>query len=86
MWECPDFFKLEDKWILITSPQDFIPQGLEFDNGNVTLGIIGEFDNQTEKIKEQQIQLLDYGIDFYAPQTTLTPDGRRIMIEIPVLI
>ena len=23
---------------------------------------------------------MDYGIDFYAPQTVLTPDGRRIMI------
>ncbi|MDE7257944.1 MAG: GH32 C-terminal domain-containing protein, partial [Lachnospiraceae bacterium] len=23
---------------------------------------------------------IDYGIDFYAPQTVLTPDGRRIMI------
>jgi beta-fructofuranosidase len=25
-------------------------------------------------------QAVDYGIDFYAPQTTLAPDGRRIMI------
>ncbi|WP_334305794.1 hypothetical protein [Schaedlerella arabinosiphila] len=24
-------------------------------------------------------QSIDYGIDFYAPQTILTPDGRRIM-------
>ena len=25
-------------------------------------------------------QAIDYGIDFYAPQTVLTPDGRRVMI------
>lgn len=24
--------------------------------------------------------MLDYGLDFYAPQTLLTNDGRRIMI------
>ena len=22
MWECPDFFKLDDQYVLITSPQD----------------------------------------------------------------
>ena len=80
MWECPDFFPMEDKWILVTSPQDFIPQGLEFDNGNETMAILGEYDGRTKKLKEQQIQSLDYGIDFYAPQTVLAPDGRRIMI------
>ena len=80
MWECPDFFKLDDKWLLITSPQDLVPQGLEFDNGNVTLCIAGEYNAQNEKFTEQNVQTLDYGIDFYAPQTILAPDGRRIMI------
>lgn len=80
MWECPDFFKLGDKWLLITSPQDLVPQGLEFDNGNVTLCIAGEYNAQNEKFTEQNVQTLDYGIDFYAPQTILAPDGRRIMI------
>ena len=30
--------------------------------------------------KEMQNQSVDYGIDFYAPQTVAAPDGRRIMI------
>lgn len=80
MWECPDFFKMDGKWLLITSPQDVIPHGLEFDNGNVTLCIIGGYDEKSKTFTEQTMQTLDYGLDFYAPQTILAPDGRRIMI------
>ena len=28
----------------------------------------------------QYVQSIDYGLDFYAPQTLLAPDGRRIMV------
>ena len=28
----------------------------------------------------ESVQAIDYGLDFYAPQTLLSPDGRRIMI------
>lgn len=80
MWECPDFFELDGKWVLLTSPQDMMPQGMEYHNGNGTLCLIGEFDEQTEEFTEQHDQAVDYGIDFYAPQTILTRDGRRIMI------
>ncbi|KAI4441559.1 Sucrose-6-phosphate hydrolase [Schaedlerella arabinosiphila] len=80
MWECPDFFELDGKWVLLTSPQDMLPQGFEFHNGNGTLCLIGEYDRKTLTFSEQKQQSIDYGIDFYAPQTVLTPDGRRIMI------
>ena len=60
MWECPDFFCLNGKWVLLVSPQDMLPKDFEYHNGNGTLCLIG--------------------IDFYAPQTILTPDGRRVMI------
>lgn len=80
MWECPDFFALDQKHVLITSPQDMMPQGLEFHNGNGTLCIIGSFDEATDSFTEVSSQSIDYGIDFYAPQTVLSPDGRRIMI------
>ncbi len=33
-----------------------------------------------ELFHEESNQAIDYGIDFYAPQTVLSPDGRRIMI------
>lgn len=80
MWECPDFFKLGEKWVLLTSPQDMLPSRFEYHNGNGTLCLIGDFDEETETFTEQYDQSIDYGIDFYAPQTVLTPDGRRIMI------
>lgn len=80
MWECPDFFMLDGKGVLITSPQDMFPQGFEYHNGNGTLCLIGSYDEGTDTFTEEQNQAVDYGIDFYAPQTVLTPDGRRIMI------
>ena len=80
MWECPDFFELDGKWVLLTSPQDMLPQGYEYHNGNGTLCLIGDFDEESCTFREESDQSVDYGIDFYAPQTVLTPDGRRIMI------
>ena len=80
MWECPDFFELDGKYVLLTSPQDMLPEGLEYHNGNGTLCIIGDLDSETHTLKEQSYQSVDYGIDYYAMQTLLAPDGRRIMI------
>ena len=80
MWECPDFFPLDGKWILIVSPQEMLPSGLEYHNGNGTLCLIGDYDKKTAEYEEIANQSVDYGIDFYAPQTVLAPDGRRIMI------
>lgn len=80
MWECPDFFQLDGKWVLLTSPQDMLPQGFEYHNGNGTLCMIGDFDEKAGTFQEQYNQSIDYGIDFYAPQTVYTPDGRRVMI------
>lgn len=80
MWECPDFFMLDGKQVLITSPQDMLPYNFEYHNGNGTLCLIGKYDDETKTFIEEKNQAIDYGIDFYAPQTILTPDGRRIMI------
>ncbi len=80
MWECPDFFTLDGHQVLLTSPQDMLPQGFEYHNGNGTLCLIGDYEEKTDTFTEQHSQSIDYGIDFYAPQTVLSPDGRRIMI------
>lgn len=80
MWECPDFFELDGKQVLLTSPQDMLPQGFEYHNGNGTVCFIGTYDEETDTFHEEHNQAIDYGIDFYAPQTVLTPDGRRIMV------
>ena len=80
MWECPDFFELDGKYVLLTSPQDMMPRGFEYHNGNGTLCLIGSYDRENHVFIQEQDQAIDYGIDFYAPQTVLAPDGRRIMI------
>jgi len=80
MWECPDFFELDGKHVLLVSPQDMQPSGFEYHNGNGTLCLIGSYDEATGTFSEEKDQAIDYGIDFYAPQTVLTEDGRRIMI------
>lgn len=80
MWECPDFFVLDKKGVLITSPQDMEADGLEFSSGGRTLCLIGSYEEESDTFCEESAQCIDYGIDFYAPQTTLAPDGRRIMI------
>ena len=80
MWECPDIFELDGTWVLLTSPQDMLPEGFEYHNGNGTLCLIGDYDKETGKFIEESDQSIDYGIDFYATQTLLTPDGRRVMI------
>ena len=41
---------------------------------------MGNYDKQTHCFEREHVQSVDYGIDFYAPQTLETPDGRRIMI------
>ena len=79
MWECPDYFELNGKKVLLTSPQDMLPEGLEFHNGNGTLCLIGHLDDEG-RLVEENAQAIDYGIDFYATQTLETADGRRIMI------
>ena len=80
MWECPDFFPLDGRDVLFVSPQDMLPEGFEYHNGNGTVCQIGTFDEAAKRFLPEHHQAIDYGIDFYAPQTILTPDGRRIMI------
>ena len=80
MWECPDFFSLDGKHVVLVSPQDMLPEGFEYHNGNGTVCLTGTFDEQTKRFIPEHDQAIDCGIDFYAPQTLLTPDGRRVMI------
>jgi beta-fructofuranosidase len=59
---------------------DMLPDGLEYHNGNGTFCLIGDYDQATGRFVPEADQSVDYGIDFYAEQTVLAPDGRRIMI------
>lgn len=78
MWECPDYFTIDDKEIIIISPQDMRAKGNIFHCGNGTIYFVGRTEN--EQFVRDQVNVIDYGLDFYAPQTLLTKDNRRIMI------
>ena len=80
MWECPDFFPLDGKHVLLVSPQEMAAIGLEFHPGNANVALIGKYDRKAHHLNREYVQAIDYGLDFYAPQTLLTEDGRRVMI------
>ncbi len=80
MWECPDFFRLDQKQVLIVSPQLMRAEGLEFHNGNNSVYFVGEYSDESKEFARKEAHVIDYGMDFYAPQTVETEDGRRVMI------
>jgi beta-fructofuranosidase len=88
MWECPDYFKLDGRDVLIFSPQEMKEnKSYGFHDGNNSVYMTGELDKSSFTFKrETRIENgltaaeIDGGLDFYAPQTVLSPDGRRIMI------
>ncbi len=80
MWECPDFFTLDGKGVLMVSPQDMLRVAGYFHSGSGNICVIGSWNEETETFTEESVQVIDDGVDFYAMQTVLAPDGRRIMI------
>lgn len=78
MWECPDFFRLDGKSVLVCSPQNVEAIGYTFHNGHNGVAFVGESDAMN--FQGVKAQPLDYGFDFYAPQTTTLPDGRQVLI------
>lgn len=80
MFECPDFFKLGDKQVLVFSPQGMKQDGEKYKNFNQSGYLIGEFDYLTGNFDYDKFEELDCGHDFYAPQTLVDSKGRRILI------
>lgn len=80
MWECPDYFDLDGQGILICCPQGLKSEEFRYQNiyqaGYFPLDL--DLENKTYKLGD--FVELDYGFDFYAPQTFEDPDGRRILI------
>lgn len=80
MWECPDFFRLGDNDILLMSPQGINAEAGKFKNLHETGYMVGKYQYEDNSFVRGDFNELDNGHDFYATQTTLTPDGRRIVI------
>ncbi|MBU7568121.1 glycoside hydrolase family 32 protein [Weissella hellenica] len=79
MWECPDIFSLADQDVLLMSPQGMKPDHEKYLNLHQTGYMIGKLDVATANFERSGFVEIDHGHDFYASQTMLAPDGRRIM-------
>ena len=79
MWECPDCFTLDGVRFLSFSPQGVDAQDWKYNNiyqsGYCRLegDLYGDY--ELKPFRE-----FDHGFDFYAPQTYLDQQGRRILI------
>ncbi|WP_408010247.1 sucrose-6-phosphate hydrolase [Pseudalkalibacillus sp. A8] len=81
MWECPDYFELDGNGVFVFSPQGLKPDGDHYQNIYQSGYIIGDkLDLDTLTFSDGHFHELDRGFDFYAPQTTYSPEGRRILV------
>lgn len=81
MWECPDYFELQGYGVLIFSPQGIEPYEDHYQNLYQSGYIIGEkLDVERLSLSHAPFQEIDRGFDFYAPQTMVDGNGRRILI------
>ncbi len=72
MWECTDFFPMGGKYVLIFSPMGA--------GEHTAVYMVGDFDYGTGKFCSHINGEIDWGFDYYAPQSFQTPDGRRIIV------
>ncbi|WP_169810092.1 glycoside hydrolase family 32 protein [Paenibacillus antarcticus] len=80
MWECPDFFELDGSFVFLFSPQGLESQGHKYNNLFQTGYYVGSYDYDTNHYEHGEFIELDHGHDFYAVQTLLDDQGRRIAI------
>ena len=73
MWECVNLFLIQNTHVLIVSPM------YKQINGK-PLYMVGDMDYKAGKFSQQFSKIIDYGNDFYAPNTITDDDGRVIMI------
>ena len=74
MIECPNYFRLNGKEILIVSPQGI--NNDKFQNIHSVVYMFADLEKST--IIKSKTYLLDYGFDFYAPQ--VFDDGKQIIM------
>ena len=73
-WECPQLVRIGDATILIVSVVDRAP--------GVRPSHVAAFVGRVEdgRFVVEHVEQLGMGPDFYAPATTITPDGRRLLL------
>ena len=71
--ECPDFFPLGDKWVLIMGIVGY--KEVKTNRFNLLYALTGQFDNGEFLPDSDELQVLDFGTEYYALQTF--NDGQR---------
>ena len=79
VWECPDYFALGNKQVLIVSPQETEGNGVDILPGYNNFFLLGN-ESAPFEFEREVVQPIDFGTDFYAAQTIETIDGRRVMV------
>lgn len=80
MWECPDYFQIDNKDILLFSPQGIEKENYKYANVYQSVYAIGKLENKDCRFEFDEVVELDNGFDFYAPQTFEDEKGRRILV------
>ncbi len=78
VWECPDLFKIGEKWVLLCNINPGGPFG-----GSATQYFVGQFDGHrfTCESMPKVTKWLDYGKDHYATVSFYNaPDDRRVVL------
>lgn len=77
--ECPDLFPLGDGWLLLGCPMGITADGLHYPDQSTCMAV--DFDETTCRLALRSAPaMVDWGLDLYAPQTTLDKAGRRVLI------
>ncbi len=80
MWECPDLFKLDGKDVFLFSPQGLEKEPFKYQNIYQSGYSLGEIELESAVFRHGDFHELDYGLDFYAPQTFQDHKGRRLLM------
>ena len=77
--ECPDLFPLGDGWLLLGCPMGITADGLHYPDQSTFAP--ADFDEASGALTLTRApEFLDWGLDLYAPQSTLDKEGRRVLI------
>lgn len=77
--ECPDLFPLDGRWFLLASPMGITADDLHYPDQSTYMPV--DFDETSCRFALQGTPaMVDWGLDLYAPQTTLDEAGRRVLI------
>lgn len=80
MIECPDFFEVDGKWVLVYSPMTSVRRrGYAQRNGNNTGYAVGNWTPGGDFEVLKSFAQFDFGHNFYATQSMHSPDNRRLM-------